>query len=190
MSKLKQNFNFKPELIKATLADYPVIQNLARFYAYDMSRDCGQDLKGWEFPKDGLYEGPDFKKYFESSSNHPFILKVEGELAGFVLINKLEIMPEVDWNIGEFFIVAKFQRSGIGKKVAKQIFDQFPGEWSVGAIPQNVKALNFWRKLIAEYPNGKFIEQEKTSEQLKTSEHPDPYPMNIFRFKSLTQRTV
>lgn len=174
----------KIELIKATISDYSVIQNMARFYAYDMSRDCGQQLKGWEFPKNGLYECNDFKKYLEGNANHAYLIKVDDELAGFVFINKLEVMPIVDWNMGEFFIVAKFQRSGIGRTIAKQIFDQFPGEWSVGAIPQNTRALNFWRKIIAEYTHGKFHEIEKTSEQLKTAEHPDPYPMIILRFKT------
>lgn len=28
-------------LIKASLSDYPTIQNMARFYVYDMSRYCG-----------------------------------------------------------------------------------------------------------------------------------------------------
>ena len=172
------------ELSPASLKDYPVIQNMARFYAYDMSRDCGQQLEGWEFPQNGLYECNDFKKYLERNGNHAFLIKINDELAGFVFVNKLEVMPEVDWNMGEFFIVAKFQRSGIGRTIAKQIFDQFPGEWSVGAIPQNARALNFWRKIIAEYTYGKFHEVEKTSDQLKTSEYPDPYPMIILRFKT------
>lgn len=171
-------------LVKATLADYPVIQNMARFYAYDMSRYCGQELEGWEFPDNGLYECSDFKKYLEGEGKHAFVLKMDDELAGFVFVNKLEIMPEVDWNIGEFFIVAKFQHSGIGAHIAMQIFDMFPGEWSVGAIPQNTRALHFWRKVVAEYTHGKFDLVEKTSDQLKTTEYPDPYPMTILRFKA------
>lgn len=176
----------EPTLTKATINDYLVIQNMARFYAYDLSRYCGQAYEGWEFPLDGLYECVDLKQYFENPKNRAFLVKIGDELAGFVLINQLEIMPEVDWNMGEFFIVAKFQRSGIGKKVAKQIFDQFPGEWSVGAIPQNTHALQFWRKVIAEYTNNHFQEIAKTREELKTAEHPEPYPMIILRFKTRT----
>lgn len=157
---------------------------MARFYAYDISRDCGLQLEGWEFPENGLYECNDFKKYLEGQDKHAFLIKVNYELAGFVFVNKLEVMPEVDWNMGEFFIVAKFQNSGLGRRVAKQIFDQFPGEWSVGTIPQNIRALNFWRKIISEYTHGRFQEVEKTSEQLKTAEHPDPYPMIMIRFKN------
>ncbi len=43
------------QIIIATLADYSTIQNLGRFYVYDMSRYCGH-LEGWECPENGLYE--------------------------------------------------------------------------------------------------------------------------------------
>lgn len=174
----------EPELIPATIADYPVIQNMARFYVYDMSRYCGQAFDGWEFPKDGLYECRDLKSYFETKNNHAFLIKINEELVGFALIDQLEVLPEADWNMGQFFIVAKYQHSGIGAKVAKQIFDRFEGEWSVGAIPQNSRAVEFWRKVISEFTQNNFKELKMTKEQLKTSEHPDPYPMIMFRFKS------
>lgn len=173
-----------PTLLPASRIDYPIIQNLARFYAYDMSRYCGQALAGWEFPDDGLYECQDFKKYFEKTNNYAFFIKINDELAGFVLIDQLEVLPEVNWNMGQFFIVAKFQRSGVGAKIAKQVFDRFQGEWSVGAIPQNTRAVEFWRKVIKEYTQDHFTESLMTSEELKTEEHPTPYPMIMFRFKN------
>ena len=67
---LKVNFN-EIELIPATLKDYPVIQNMGRFYVYDMSEYLGKE-EGWEIPEDGLYECIDFKKYWEDKSSFPF----------------------------------------------------------------------------------------------------------------------
>jgi predicted acetyltransferase len=176
-------YQIEPILLPATIADYPVIQNMARFYAYDISRYCGQSFEGWEFPSDGLYKCRDFKDYFEKKNNHAFLIKVNEELAGFALIDQLEVLPEVDWNMGQFFIVTKFQRTGIGAKIAKQIFDRFHGEWSVGAIPQNTRAVAFWRKVISEYTQNTFHEMNMTPEQLRTAEHPNPFPMILFRFK-------
>jgi len=56
----------KAQLIKASAHAYPIVQNMARFYGYDMSRACGfvEDWD-WSFPKNGLYEGCDVKRYFE-----------------------------------------------------------------------------------------------------------------------------
>jgi hypothetical protein len=53
-----------PQLVKATIENYPVIQNMARFYVYDMSRYCSH-IPTWECPESGLYECIDLKIYFE-----------------------------------------------------------------------------------------------------------------------------
>ncbi|WP_051131844.1 hypothetical protein [Legionella tunisiensis] len=50
----------KIHLVAANLHDYPRLQNLARFYVYDMSRYCGF-LPGWDCPENGLYECYDCK---------------------------------------------------------------------------------------------------------------------------------
>jgi hypothetical protein len=44
------------EIIPATIKDYPAIQNMARFYVYDLSRSCGFISNEWNIPADGLYE--------------------------------------------------------------------------------------------------------------------------------------
>lgn len=147
----------KPKLIKATLLDYPTIQNMARFYVYEMSRFCG-----WTCPEDGLYESFDFKCYFEEKDRHAFLLKVGDELAGFALTHKKDTTPESPWNMGEFFILAKFQGQSIGQQVTCLVWDQFPGVWEVSVIPENKGPLIFWRKTISQYTNGHFVEKVKT----------------------------
>jgi RimJ/RimL family protein N-acetyltransferase len=108
-------------LTKATIDDYPTIQNMARFYVYDMSRYCGFISDKWIFPKDGLYESHDFKKYFTDKKREAFLVKIEDELTGFFLLNKIGTLPNTEWNMGEFFIIAKFQGRGIAREVANQI---------------------------------------------------------------------
>ena len=82
-------------------------------------------------------------RYWKEPNRHPFLIKVDNELAGFVLINKVGSTPDVDWNIGEFFIVSKFQGKGVGSYVAEQIFNQFPGIWETSQIPENKAALAY-----------------------------------------------
>ena len=76
-----------PELILATENDYQLIQNMARFYVYDFSRTCGFISNDWAIPSDGLYECFDFKEYFHAPDRHAYLIKVDNEIAGFVLIN-------------------------------------------------------------------------------------------------------
>jgi predicted acetyltransferase len=62
----------------------------------------------------------------------------------------------VDSDIGEFFVVAKFQGKGVGHQVAEKIFDQFPGTWEVRQMLAKQPAIDFWRRVIASYTHGKF----------------------------------
>jgi len=167
----------KPIIIPATLADYPIVQNMARFYVYDRTQ-----YMGWQCPENGLFDCIDFKHYFENANERAFIIKVNNELAGFVLIDKAHMIEQVDWNMGEFFILAKFQGKGVATIVAREIFKSHPGKWSVAVMPENSRALNFWRKIVYEACEGKYNEVFKTEEELKSADNPDPYAMNIMTF--------
>lgn len=89
---------------------------------------------------------------------------------------------QVDWNMGEFFILAKFQGKGVAHQVASEIFKTHPGKWSVAVMPENIKAVKFWRKAIHNIAGERYREVFKTAEELKTPENPDPYAMIIFTF--------
>ena len=94
-------------MVPATLADYPALQNLARFYVYDMSRYCG-DLPEWECPEDGLYEAYDFRSYFETPDCFPFSLYAGDERAGFLVVKNIGVGGTALWNMEQFFVTAKF----------------------------------------------------------------------------------
>jgi len=146
-------------LIAATITDYPLIQNMARFYVYDFSRTCGFISSKWTLPEDGLYECFDLKKYIDDPDRHAFLINVDGEIAGFALVDQVVQSAESTWNMGEFFILAKFQGKGIGQKVAHQIWDLFGGAWEVSVIPENKPAYHFWQKTIRGFTNGHYKEK-------------------------------
>ena len=150
----------KIDLIKATLADYPLIENMWRFYVYDMGRYCGFN-EAWECPTNLAFVPDDLTNYFTDPTRKAYLVNVGGEIAGFVLLNKVGTKPEVDWNVGEFFIIGKFQGKGIGEQVAVQIFEEFSGVWEVTVTPENRSALSFWRQVIFHYTNGHFLEEIK-----------------------------
>ncbi|NDB86088.1 MAG: GNAT family N-acetyltransferase, partial [Alphaproteobacteria bacterium] len=158
---LLKKFDPKVSIIKATIDDYPCIQNMARFYVYDLSRDCGSISSDWAIPEDGLYESFDFKNYFEEQSRKAYFVKVYDEIAGFVLLNQATEDATNTWNMGEFFIIAKFQGQGIANQVAKEIWNMHPGTWEVSVIPNNKSALKFWEKAISEFTSSTFNKQIK-----------------------------
>lgn len=167
----------KISLSKATQEDKNTIQNLGRFYVYEMSRYCGF-LPSWDVPLNGLFECIDLSSYCEKPDRHAYLVKVDDELAGFVLINKEGSTPDVDWNIGEFFIVSKFQGKGVGRYAAEQVFNMFPGIWETCQMPENTAAIEFWERVVNRYSQGQF------EKELKTLPKPKPHPMVVLKFTS------
>ena len=145
-----------PRIIPATLEDYLAIQNMAQFYVYDTSRDCG-----FYISSNGLYEPKDYRIYFENADRKAFLVKIDEELAGFALLNQVSTLPETDWNIGEFFILARFQGKGIGRQVACHLWKMYPGFWEVSVLPENKSALAFWRKTVSGFTGDKYREEIK-----------------------------
>ncbi len=165
----------KIELIPAPLTDYPVIQNMGRFYVYDMSEYLSRD-KDWAIPEDGLYECINLKKYWETDDAYPFLIRYKNELVGFVIIDKKGSESTIDFNMAQFFILKKFTKKGIGCYVAKHCFDKFPGIWEVMVIPGNEGAYRFWRSIIKKYTANNFIEYTREVAHFNDS------IKNIFKF--------
>ncbi len=170
-----------PELIKLNSHEFSQIEPLALYYEYDMSRYCGH-LPGWEFPLTGNYASnalmQNLKSYFKQEDKYPFLIRFEGHPAGFVMVNKLGTSPFVEWNMGEFFVLAPYQRRHIGQAIAQRIFSEFTGEWEVAVIPQNKGAYLFWKPLISTLTAGKF------SEQKKLLTFPEEHQMIVFSFET------
>jgi predicted acetyltransferase len=89
---------------------------------------------------------------------HPFLVRVDGNLAGFVLVARYNYLTgqKDTWVMAEFFIMRKYRRQGVGDSVAAYIFDQFPGGWQVGQITENTPATAFWRKVISRYSHNNY----------------------------------
>jgi predicted acetyltransferase len=149
----------KPQLIKATIADYPIVQNMWLFYIYELGRYCGS-INGWECPVNLDFISDDLTFYF-TSPNQAFFIKVKDELAGFILLNKKGTQPNIDWNMAEFFILAKFQGKGIGQSIAHELWKTHSGCWEVSIIPENKPALAFWRRAISAFTKGSYTEEIK-----------------------------
>lgn len=147
------------EIYEAKIEDYPTVQNMAKFYVYEMSRSCGKSSKSWKIPNTGMYECFDFKKYFVNADRKAYLIKVQGELAGFVLLHQSSLLRQSEWNIGEFFIIARFQGSGLGQRVAFAIWKMQKGFWKFYVHPENTPALAFWRKVVSAFSKDQFTEE-------------------------------
>ncbi len=145
----------KIELVKATEQQKSVLCNLMELYQYELSEIEAKDVNAC-----GLFGYRYLDYYWIEPERHPFLVKVDEKLAGFVLINQHTYLHQDNnaKSIAEFFILKKYRSQGIGKQVAIQIFDKFPGNWEVRQTAFNLGAQAFWSKVISQYTNETFDE--------------------------------
>ena len=150
---MKKELKLDIKLVKVEDTQKSVLRQLIELYEYDFSEF---DLK--DVNDHGYYGYRFFDHYWTEESRHPFFIKVDGRLAGFVFVSDYCYkMEDSDArSISEFFVMRKYRRKGIGRTVARQIFDMFPGKWEVIQHEENPDSIIFWEGVIGEYTIGRF----------------------------------
>jgi predicted acetyltransferase len=145
-----------------TYEDKTILSHLIQLYRYDSSEFDGHVLN-----QHGLYLYKYLDHQWTDNYRRPFLLKVDGEIAGFALVilgvpreyTKLSSSDKTN-AISDFFIMRKYRRKGIGKKVAFSLFEKFRGVWEVKQTHTNKDAHVFWKHVIKEYMGGKEFKEE------------------------------
>lgn len=145
------------ELIDAT-EEYgkEIIFNLMQLYTYELSFFEDETTK-FALQDNGLYVVSKYTElYWKEDKRHPYVLKCDGEIAGFVL----ERLNEEGMNeIAEFFVLNKYRKLGAGTFMANEMFKRFKGKWEIRTLLKNKRAQEFWRKVVRDASNGNFTEQ-------------------------------
>lgn len=130
-----------------------VFVQMMELYKYDFSEFSDDDIN--EF---GFFGYPYIDAYWNESGRYPFFIRVDGKLAGFVLVRSCCEHADLSnpHNIAEFFVMKKYRRKGIGKTAAMKIFNMFSGGWEISQWANNLPAQNFWKQVVGEYTNGKY----------------------------------
>jgi predicted acetyltransferase len=140
------------QLVSARSADRAALENLMQLYVHDFSEHWAGRTDG-ELDDDGRFSGYPLDAYWREPAHMAFLIRAEGKLAGFVLINDVSHTGRpVDRNLAEFFVVRKHRRAGVGTLAAHQIFSRYPGNWEAAVARRNVAALVFWRRAIRQHP--------------------------------------
>lgn len=142
------------EVLPAGAEQAPILANLFQLYAHDFS-----EFLDIEPGPDGRFVYTPLPLYWSESARHPFLIWVDGKLAGFVLIKKGSEVSDAAqvWDMAEFFVLRECRRGGLGTQVARELWSRFPGAWEVRVMQLNVSAQHFWSRAISEF-TGKAID--------------------------------
>lgn len=127
------------------------LNHLVELASYDLSEWSGRNIN-----ENGLFiDNFNSQIWFEDDNFKPFYIRVEGNLAGFVIIRRID---EQLMYLNHFFVLRKYRRQSIGSQAAIQAFDRYPGQWRVNQFDWNIPAQNFWRRVIKDYTNDNYTE--------------------------------
>lgn len=151
----------KVELIEVKESEKSVLRQLMELYAYDFSQFDSADVN-----EHGLYGYTYFDHYWTEETRYPFFIRVDGMLAGFVLVNQYCYVAKDAGtrSIAEFFVMRKYRRRGVGRLAAVQVFDRFPGKWEVIQHEANEPSKIFWEGVIRAYTQGNYRQERAVTE--------------------------
>jgi predicted acetyltransferase len=139
----------------AATEERAVLDNLMQLYVYDWSEvlplDVGDRGRFADYPLD---------PYFRDDWRHPFLVRVDGKLAGFALVSARSWLTGAAgvFDMAEFFVLRRYRRQGVGLAAACAAFDRFRGPWEVRQRDAATQATAFWRRAIAHYTGGRYQE--------------------------------
>ena len=77
------------EISLAPSTEKHILQNLMQYYLYEFSAIDGVDVDD-----KGMYSDPNLDRYWTEVKRYPFIVRVNGKLAGFALVRRGSYFPD------------------------------------------------------------------------------------------------
>jgi len=136
------------EVIPPEPGQQSILANLLALYMHDFS-----EFYDLEIGADGRFEYASLPLYWSEPGRHPFLVRVEGKWAGFVLVKRGSEVSgdETVWDMAEFFVLRGYRRQGIGTRIAHQVWWRLPGPWEVRVMESNASARDFWAHAISTF---------------------------------------
>jgi predicted acetyltransferase len=142
------------------------LANLFQLYTHDFSEHWAGRPEG-DLGEDGRFAAYAFlDSYWIEADREPLLIRADGKLAGFALINAFANsgLP-TDFSMAEFFVARKYRRSGVGLAAATEIIRARPGQWEIAVARKNLAAQPFWRSVAAAVAVGVIDELDKADDR-------------------------
>lgn len=124
---------------------------LYRLLQYSLFEESEYDLN--EMNEEAIFEYKYFDSYFVNEDRYACFIRENGinKILGFAMVNSYMQKFEDGHSIAEFMVIPKYRRNKVGKTVAFEILDKYPGNWEIKPCYNSEKAYLFWKNTIEEY---------------------------------------
>lgn len=91
-----------------------------------------------------------FDYYWEDMTRWPYAFFIDNQFAGFALMRETE---RNHYEISEFYILPEYRKNNNAMDFAMLLFNKYKGKFSFSTRLKNVRAMNFWDKVAAKFPD-------------------------------------
>jgi predicted acetyltransferase len=161
---------------RAAPADRLWIQGVYRDYLDDLNPGTGLFPK---LPEVGHREPDLIVHWFGDPNTFPLVILRGEEPVGFARVLRTVARagkPHIDYRMAEFFVARQRRRLGIGRTAVQLILSRFAGRWEITEYVRNAAAVNFWRRVVGGYTEGRYSEKIVNGEVHQVFDSARPRP--------------
>jgi predicted acetyltransferase len=116
----------------------------------------------------GYSESDQLARWFGDTTVNPLVILRGAEPVGFAMVARGGASggerSRVDYRMAEFFVARTFRRRGVGRLAVELILNRFAGRWEITEYLRNPVAVSFWRRVVANYTQGRYQERVTNGE--------------------------
>jgi predicted acetyltransferase len=161
---------------RAAPGDRLWIQSVYRDYLDDLNPGTGLFPK---LPEVGHREPDQIAHWFGDPNTFPLIILKGSEPVGFARVLRAvgaPAQPRIEYRMAEFFVTRSRRRLGIGQMAVHLILSRFAGRWEITEYLRNTEAVDFWRRVVARYTQGRYQERIVNGEVRQVFDSAKPRP--------------
>ena len=143
------------------------IESVYRDYLDDLSPLNTGVFSTTSLAEIGYSESDQLDRWFGDSSVNPLVILRGSEPVGFAMVARGSAAPArdpVDYRMAEFFVARPYRRRGVGRLAVELILNRFAGRWEITEYLRNPVAVSFWRRVVANYTQGRYQERVTNGE--------------------------
>lgn len=127
------------ELRRAQSADHDELAAALRPYVAEIAR-----VEGRPAPADYEY----LPLYWREPGRAAYWILMDGERAGFALVNRQVYLPASDWSVAAFHVSHEWRGKGVATQAACDLLQRHDGTWEVPVLSGHEEAIHFWNHAL------------------------------------------
>jgi predicted acetyltransferase len=152
---------------RGTARDREWIESVYRDYLDDLAPLNTGVFTTTSLGEIGYSTADQLSRWFGDSSVNPLVILRGHEPVGFAMVARggpSSSGKPCDYRMAEFFVGRDWRRRGIGRLAVELILNRFAGRWEITEYLRNPGAVSFWRRVVANYTQGRYQERVSNGE--------------------------